>query len=431
MHILLIAYEFPPSPSPQSLRWAYLARHLTDLGHRLTVLTIHLGGESAGLPALPPQISLHRTFAGPVRGSLAALRDRRLKFSQATGSLPSNSSTPLTPIAVQSRKGWKQALSDTIQTMAANVLFPDVRGEWFPWARRRLELILKADKPDIVISSHEPATSLELGLLAKEQGIPWIADLGDPVLATYTPSRWRKRAGALEREVARSADHILVTTAAAATLLSQRHGRDERVTVITQGHDSDSLHHATPGMFQADRLELLYTGSFYSFRRPEALLDAIREIPEVRLNIASVSLPASIVERAREMPGQVRILGFLPHVQALGLQRQADILVNIGNADASQVPGKIYEYLGACRPILHLRDSDDAISQLLSEIQRGWSCENQPAPIAALLRGRLAAKKENRLDAEVDLRIGPVQPWHWKTGATRIAEIARDLSRSD
>src|SRR5690606_21504818 len=53
MQILLIAYEFPPSPSPQSLRWAYLARHLADRGHRISVLTIHLGGETPGLPPLP------------------------------------------------------------------------------------------------------------------------------------------------------------------------------------------------------------------------------------------------------------------------------------------------------------------------------------------------------------------------------------------
>src|SRR5690606_37156346 len=33
MRVLLIAYEFPPSPSPQSLRWAYLSRELVALGH--------------------------------------------------------------------------------------------------------------------------------------------------------------------------------------------------------------------------------------------------------------------------------------------------------------------------------------------------------------------------------------------------------------
>lgn len=56
MRFLLIAYEFPPSPSPQSLRWAYLARELVARGHRVKVLTIHLGGETPGLPELPPAL---------------------------------------------------------------------------------------------------------------------------------------------------------------------------------------------------------------------------------------------------------------------------------------------------------------------------------------------------------------------------------------
>ena len=48
MRILLITYEFPPSPSPQSLRWAYLCRELHRLGHDIDVLTIDLGGAAAG-----------------------------------------------------------------------------------------------------------------------------------------------------------------------------------------------------------------------------------------------------------------------------------------------------------------------------------------------------------------------------------------------
>ena len=35
MRILLIAYEFPPSPSPQSLRWTYLVRELDRLTREL------------------------------------------------------------------------------------------------------------------------------------------------------------------------------------------------------------------------------------------------------------------------------------------------------------------------------------------------------------------------------------------------------------
>lgn len=432
MHILVIAYEFPPSPSPQSLRWAYLTRHLVEQGHRVSVLTIHLGGEPEGLPALPASISFHRTYAGPVRGSLAALRDLRRRRNARTDARPAG--TYKLPITTpRSGKGWKQALSNTLQGAAAMAIFPDVRGEWFPWAWRRLEKILETDTPDIVISSHEPATSLELGLLAKHRGLPWIADLGDPVLAAYTPPRWQKRAWRLEREVANLADHVLVTTPAAAALLAERHERKERVTVVTQGHAADAIAVSSSdasgaATYDVRRLELLYTGSFYSFRRPEALLEALRSLPEARLNIASVTLPPSILRFAQELPDQIRLLGFLPHNLALELQRHADILVNIGNADPAQVPGKIYEYLGACRPILHLGNGDDAIAQFIAGLRRGWSCMNRSDAIAAQLTALIASKRHGKLARGLDLGTASVMQWHWKELALKIETISRSLS---
>jgi hypothetical protein len=431
MHILVIAYEFPPSPSPQSLRWAYLARYLAEQGHRVSVLTIRLGGESEGLPTLPASISFHRTYAGPIRGGLAALRDLRHLRSKQEDARPAGADR-LPPMATYSGQGWKQALSSTLQGAAAMTIFPDVRGEWLPWASHRLEEILERDTPDVVISSHEPATSLELGLLAKRRGLPWIADLGDPVLAPYTPPRWQKRAWRLERDVANLADHILVTTPAAAALLAERHERKERVTVVTQGHAADAAPSSSSdapstAAYDVQRLELLYTGSFYSFRRPEALLEVLQRFPEVRLNIASVTLPPSVLRFARELPNQIRLLGFLHHNRALELQRHADILVNIGNADPAQVPGKIYEYLGACRPILHLGNEDDAIAQFIAELRRGWSCVNRSDAIATQLAALISSKRDGKLSRGLDLGTNSVMQWHWKELALKIETIARSL----
>lgn len=70
------------------------------------------------------------------------------------------------------------------------------------------------------------------------------------------------------------------------------------------------------------RTELLYTGSLYRFRRMDELLHALEELPGVRLNIASVSLPDELMAWAARFPERIRLLGFLPHRVALGLQRR-------------------------------------------------------------------------------------------------------------
>ena len=424
MRLLLIAYEFPPSASPQSLRWAYLARELASRGHDVHVLTIDLGGHTPGLPELPDAVTIHRTYAGPFRGLFAIRRKLRARRPADVATATAAITASATPA---SRQGWKHRLSERVQALLAGLLFPDARGEWSPWGRRRLLRLLDALQPDLVISSHEPATTLELGLLAKARGYPWIADLGDPVLAGYTPARWRQRAGQLEARVCRDADALLVTTDTARELMATRHGRTAGVEIVTQGYDAtaeaDGI--ATPVAMDRKRIELLYTGSLYRFRRIDAVLDALERMPEARLNIASISLPDELLAWAARFPDRIRVLGFLPHRQALRLQREADVLVNIANDDPRQIPGKVYEYLGARRPILHLGNPDDAIAGLLQRTGRGWACANDADAIAECLRAAAPRLRQPLPECATD----EVANHSWQALAARVEALAGGLAK--
>lgn len=402
LRLLVVAYEFPPSPSPQSLRWSYLTRELVALGHDVHVLAPDHPADGLGLPAIPPGLTVHRCFAGPLMGFLAA-RARRRRRSAGLPAEPQRQGGAAVAAEVELNwKGrlwhaglnWKGRMFVRAQRLMEWLLFPDLRGEWKPWAKRRLVALLDEIRPDVVISSHEPATTLELGLMAARRGVRWVADLGDPVLAPYTPRRWHRRAEALEREVCARAECVLVTTDRAAALLARRHGLPaDRCAVLTQGYDpAPALPPDGPQdpRFDTGRLELLYTGSFYGFRRHDALMEAVLATPGTRLNIASVKVPDDIAEVARRSPGAIRLLGFMPHLRALKAQRAVDVLVNIANDDPCQVPGKLYEYLGARKPILHLcpdpADPADAAAALLAGTGHGVACRNDARGIARVLR---------------------------------------------
>lgn len=395
MRLLLIAYDFPPVPSPQSLRWAYLARELACAGHEIHVLAPDLvGPEASGLPELPAQIVIHRVFPGPLTGFVVSRQRKRTKpVDDETAYLRGPS------IAALNWKGrlrerieqcvhrrsphglnWKGHVLEVSKSIQAWFLFPDARSEWLPWARKRLNSVLEAVQPDAVVTSHEPANTIQLGLQARARGYHWVADLGDPVLAPYTPWRWRRRAHALERAVCRCANLVTVTSERTRQLLIERHALDPRKCVLlTQGFDSsfDASGVAVPE-FDRCRLELLYTGSFYSFRRIDALLRAVVHTPDTRLNIASMNIPASVAEVARAYPSKFRVFGFVPHRRTLALQRACDVLVNIANDDPVQVPGKLYEYLGAGAPVLQIGSGEDAGSQLVRDAGLGW-CESSDA----------------------------------------------------
>lgn len=432
LRILLIAYEFPPSPSPQSLRWVYLSNCLAALGHEVHVMAPDLMGAGTGLPDPAPLVHMHRVHPGPMRALLDRLARRR-PSAAAVGDVRAVNDhdvfAGLGPVEPP-RLNWKGRLLERLQTIASWLLYPDMRGEWARPARRALPALVDRIQPDVVITSHEPATTLLLGLEARRRGCRWIADLGDPVLASYTPWRWRRRARALERRVLREADHVLVTTAKTAELLSKRHSDHAPITTIPQGFDDHGpTCEARPSPALGPVLELLYAGSFYAFRDPRPLVEGVLQVPGVRLNIASGNVPNWMVRLAEQHPCQLRLLGRVPHRRLLVLQQQADVLVSIANADPVQIPGKVFEYLGACRPVLHLQMQDgDEVGRLVVGMSRGWTCRAAPDSVAGEVRGLRDRADGGRLEEGLDLGPGPVRQWSWTASADKLDTVLNSMA---
>lgn len=384
MKLLLIAHEFPPIPSPQSLRWAYLAGELARRGHEIAVLCPdHPGyGPPGGLPDLPDSIRIIRTYPGPFAAHVLRRRRHVRPPAQSGGQAAcSETEAPGQQAIASSGLNWKGRLVERFRAVYAAPLFPDVRAEWNPWARRALRSVLPRFLPDAVIASHEPASCLGLGLLAESLGFPLVADLGDPVCASYTPKRWRRHALTLESEVCRRASCVVVTAAGARDLLFQRHeAQAPHIAVVPQGHPAHAgrMRPQESSERPAGAMEFLYTGSFYDFRQAGGLVEAAVRTSGVCLNVATPQAPGYLIDAARRHPESVRILGLFNHADALRAQARADILINISNQNPEQIPGKLYEYLGAGRPIVHItaRPDIDPAADLLDKSGAGLVCRD-------------------------------------------------------
>ncbi len=193
------------------------------------------------------------------------------------------------------------------------------------------------------------------------------------------------------------------------------------MTVLEQGFDERVPAQPHQAGDAKAPLELLYSGSFYSFRDPSMLVKAVLAIPGIRLSIASANLPDWLLAEAIAYPDQLRLLGCVPHRQLLDLQRKADVLVNLANQDPAQVPGKFYEYFGAGRPILHVRAVDqDAASALLGKLQRGWSIPGTREGIVNALTSLRLQHESGGLHAGLDVSADSVAPWSWSAAAARL-----------
>ncbi|HVI25731.1 MAG TPA: glycosyltransferase [Xanthomonadaceae bacterium] len=425
MRILLLAYEYPPSLSPGALRWRYLSRELAANGHDVVVLAPRLPA-AAGAPGVPDTVRVLRTFAGPIVGLVEWNARRKARAPAAPA--PSRAGAAAGHLA---QGNWKHSLVRTAQALLGVVLFPDARSEWRPWARRALAAELAAHVPDIVISAHEPATTLQLGFAAARRGIPWVVDLGDPVLAPYTPRRWARRALRLERRVCQAATHVVVTTVEARRLLLERHALDPaRVSVLTQGFEDRGASGPVAPVAASGDLRLFYGGRFYPFRQAGQLLSAVAGSSGVRLDIASPEPPQGYERFAAQADGRIRYLGHLPHDEVLALQRQADVLVSIGNDGmAAQTPGKLYEYLGAGRPILHLLGAGgtDPAGPLIERLGAGWSCANDAQLLARLLEKLLDGKHNGAL-AQAQAGTGGPSAFGWSRIGRRYSALVEGLA---
>jgi hypothetical protein len=127
---------------------------------------------------------------------------------------------------------------------------------------------------------------------------------------------------------------------------------------------------------------LVYTGTLYrDFRDPSNLIKALSMVDfEYKLLLAGKN--EAFVRDFAFLGTRFEFLGFIDHFAALKLQRNSDLLIHIGNKSAIQVPGKIYEYMGALRPILCINyDNEESTGKLIKELKCGISCSNEPLAI--------------------------------------------------
>src|SRR5690606_33503244 len=139
VHVLVVAYEFPPSPSPQSLRWAYLCREMAGTGLRISVVAPRSGEHGHGLPDYG-DCDVQRAWPGPFMATLDWLRS--LPGRGSVAGAETRSATATRPSHTDGLN-WKGRLVERAQRGVGAVMFPEIRAEWNPWARRSVRALLR------------------------------------------------------------------------------------------------------------------------------------------------------------------------------------------------------------------------------------------------------------------------------------------------
>jgi len=432
MKILLIAYEYPPIVSAQALRWFYLANELAEAGVKVDILTTRILDRWGFNGRIHPGVRVHRCFPGLFIGCAGWVVNHQLTVPAPDTDEQEPQKRRDVPSGVLSR------VYGILRDILNVVIFPDVRSEWFPFAWKTLSRLMRNEPYDLLISSHEPGVDVLLGLAAKQKyNIPWVIDLGDPLLAPYTPRLRGWLDFYVEGVIVNRADHLIVTTEAVMRLLRDRHGAlSHRFMVVPQGFDKNRRWFS-PKIKTEDnsvilsqsnhKFKIVYTGTFYkSFRNPEEFFKALQKTNNIHLVVAGDM--SSFQKDIIALGNKVTLLKKQNHEICLELQRSATLLLNIGNNQSYQIPGKLFEYFGAGRPILHLSGSAaDPATEILARTKRGIVVTNRCEDIVPILRNLYHLWEAGNLDSQFNLSSESVDRFSWESAARRVRGVFEKL----
>jgi hypothetical protein len=385
--LLLVTYAFPPIVNAQAIRWLMLVRALTARGVVVEVLTTRAPAYFQDLlDEIPASVTVHRTWAGPIEGlaraAKAGVRSEDDWFAARRSRGP---------------RGLGRQAYRLLRRVADGALIPDLCSEWLPFAVARGLALVRQGPWDALVSTSEPGVDhLAASVLKRRTGLPWLADFGDPWVNQNTPT-WRTRADtAVERSLADAMDGATVTTSRLAALYQDRYAGLRPIRVVRQGFDADLFARVAPVRRpRTETLNLVYTGTLYSrFREPTSVFEGLRLARGRGLDVVMTvagRMDESVIDLARQsgVADVVDFAGIVPYKSALSLQKGADVLLHLDNEGARfQVPGKLYEYLGAGRPILVVRHgpSDESTAATCVRTGRcGRDVASDPEAIAEAL----------------------------------------------
>ncbi len=427
--VLVIAYYWPPSGGSGVQRWVKFVKYLPAEGWEPVVFA----PLQADYPSLDP------SFEAEVPASVEVLRGPIWEPYAAYRKLTGAKSTEVTEIS-SGRKSFKQRLSLWIR---ANVFVPDPRVGWVRPSVKRLRKYLKENPVDVIITTGPPHSVHLIGQkLHHTTGIPWIPDFRDPWSRMYylkylpmTGCTWRKLR-AQEQAVLDQSTTVLTCT----PLVQEEFAAQTATPVacITNGFDQEDF--TGPAPEPDGHFNLSHTGLFAADGNPLALWKVLGEMAAAdpqfrtafRLRLAG-KVDREVLEtiRAQGLIDNVISLGYCDHARAVAEQRSATVLLLPLRKDPQYrpiLPGKLFEYLAARRPVLGIGQTDGAMARVLSSTGAGvtldWADEEG-------LRTFLADAWRQFRAGGVPAPAGDIGPYSRRATAHALAELLEKVSKHE
>jgi len=390
--VLVVTYYWPPAGGPGVQRVLKFCRYLPQFGWRPLVLTVADGEYPA----------IDESLAENIAPDLAVYKTASLEpFSLYRRFIGKKKDEKITTFVLteDSQGDLKRRLAAFIR---GNLFIPDGRIGWKPFAVNQGLQIIRRHKPDVIFSTAPPmSTHLIAKTLAHKCSIPWVADFRDPWTDVFYYHNLRRTRCAqrldhrLEVSVLRSADAVVTVSSTIQKLFQEK--AENRYFVIANGFDSDDFSGVTP--LPADGLRhIVHAGHLAVNQNPSAFWIALSRMTQDKaFSNVCIDFYGSIHSKVEQtlkdcglMP-KCRFFGYRPHHELVSAMKRADLLFFIvpDTSYAKGIPtSKLFDYLGAGKPILGVGPTDGDAAEILRQTNAGMMVEagNEAGLLEAILK---------------------------------------------
>ena len=421
--LLIVCYYWPPAGGPGVQRWLKFVKYLPEFGIQPIVYV----PENPSYPIIDTNIITEvpegvTILKHPIKEpyKFASLLSRKQTKSISSGLVP-----------IQKKQSLLQKI---LLYVRGNYFVPDARIGWVKPSISFLEKYIAKEGIKTIVTTGPPHSMhlIGLGLKNKFANLKWVADFRDPWTTIGYHDKLKMTAKtqdkhkALERTVLENASEIIVTSPRTKTEFKAI--CDTPIRVITNGFDlkENTL------INLSSKFKLSHIGSLLSDRNPIILWDVLSKILKSNVafkNAFQLQLAGRVSEAVLDsikefgLETYVQLEGYISHKEALVMQQNANalLLIEIDSADTrSIIPGKLFEYLAARRPIIAMGPEGSDIKKIINDTKSGnFYTYTQEAEIRAIILSHF-----NKFQTQEEcLQQGDITKYHRRY-------LAKELSNS-
>jgi glycosyltransferase involved in cell wall biosynthesis len=435
--VLIISYFFPPAQEIGALRVGKLAKYLQEFGWDPIILTVDkVQGAAQTMPLEIEESKIKRT-----------------KYF-IIGNIITKWFTPSDQITIENRY-QQNSKKKILKKITAKLLrFPksvlnlpvinhfmfDPMGWYFYGVKAGLEIISKNDI-EVIYSSFGPSTSVLIASrLQKKTKIPWVAEFRDQ----WSMNPYEKQTQPFhlleqwwEKKTVKNCAYFIDVSETIAKVQEKLHSK--KSLVIPNGFDEEDYLENVPII---PKFCVTYTGRIYPGKTdPSPLFQALVELDrekkitpkDIEINFFGSNVVETIKPIAEKynISEYIKIFGQVPFKKSIEKQKESTILLLLAWNDprnAGVLSGKIFEYIGASKPVLALAMRGNELDYLIKETGCGIIVSNVNEIKSVLTTWLHEYENEGKITSFYDPKMDNINKYTRREQARKVAELLEKIN---